>query len=187
MAERRTLLDVAATALWESVNGPIEFLSDHGLAAVRAEAKAVLLAVGFPPEALEQPPDARVVVPAMAEMTAPEAAGRAALLDLASRLEHHGEPPRLCGDAAAVMRALVAEVDRLREALRPFAALVTRYEIETADRPSRAWLGGQGTPDEMPVAAFWWGAGSPATLGDCRRARELLGTLTAGAEAADHG
>jgi hypothetical protein len=123
----------------------------------------------------------------MGEITAPEDAGRAALLDLASRLEHHGEPPRLCGDAAAVMRMLVAEVDRLREALRPFAALITSYKIETADRPSRAWLGGQGTSDNMPVAAFWWGSGSPATLGDCRRARALLESLTAGEGAADHG
>ena len=51
--------------------------------------------------------------------------GRAQVLDLASRLESYCEPPRIAGDAAAVMRAMVTEIDRLRAELAEARAALT--------------------------------------------------------------
>lgn len=68
-------------------------------------------------------------------------AGHAAVLDLASRLDSYGEPPRICRDAAMVMRGLSEELKRARAALR--------------------WAAGEGESDfgeRVPEGAdpYWW-------------------------------
>jgi hypothetical protein len=66
---------------------------------------------------------------------------------------------RFIAHAPADLRAALAEIDRLRAALRPFAALAARPEV-------RDWSGGCGL--------VVYGLGSP-NLGDCRRAAAALG------------
>jgi hypothetical protein len=61
--------------------------------------------------------------------------------------------------AVAALDAARAECDRLRAALRPFAAVAARPEV-------RDWSGGCGL--------VVYGLGSP-NLGDCRRAAAALG------------
>jgi hypothetical protein len=47
---------------------------------------------------------------------------RAAILDLASRLQTYGEPPRICGDAASVLISMIHEIEELRRDVIAFCA-----------------------------------------------------------------